>query len=155
MSDSANILSLFTNKLESKRECSGCTACCEGWLGGEAHGKKFQSGCPCHFKGESGCSIYDARPQFCKTFNCEWLVNNDLPQWMKPNVSGVIVRKMGWGSSIKMPYYEVLEMGKKIDSNVLNWFFAWHIDTGAHIKIMVDGGWSYYGSNDFKKYFLS
>ena len=41
----------------TKRSCDGCTACCEGWLMGEAYGNKFYSGCPCYYKSENGCSI--------------------------------------------------------------------------------------------------
>lgn len=137
----------------TNRACTNCTACCEGWLGGEAYGKRFQSGCPCHFKCETGCSIYDSRPFTCKSFNCEWLLNKDLPEWMKPNLSGVIVVEKNWGSKQDQIYYEVLELGKKLDSVVLNWFFSWHEQTNVCLRIMVDGGWYHYGSKEFKNCF--
>lgn len=86
------------NYLSTMRECNGCTACCEGWLSGEAHGHYFQPGRPCHFKCEGGCSIYEKRPENpCKTFICEWLVNPELPEWMKPSVSKVITMKKNMG----------------------------------------------------------
>lgn len=133
-----------------KRTCSQCTACCEGWLSGEAHSIKFQSGKPCHFKCPDGCSIYNDRPSFCKEFNCEWIQNYNLPEWLKPNISNVIVRKKVFSKAPLLYYFEVLEMGKKIDSVVLNWFFTFYVETGIPLKIMVDGGWFYYGDNKFK-----
>lgn len=137
---------------QRKRKCEGCTACCDGWLAGEALGIKFQSGKPCHFRCEGKCAIYKDRPAICKNFECEWITNLDLPEWMKPNICGVIVTKKGWGPNRMYPYYQVLELGKKIDSVVLNWFFEFSVKGGNDLMIMVDGGWFYYGSKEFREW---
>lgn len=133
-----------------QRECNGCTACCEGWLFGESYNQYFQSGRPCHFKCENGCAIYEKRPENpCKSYNCEWLVNYDLPEWIKPNLSGVIITRREYGD--KKTYLEVLEMGKKIDSTVLNWLFVYHYTTDIPLRVQVNGGWTNFGPKEFLK----
>jgi hypothetical protein len=131
-----------------KRECGGCTACCEGWMHGQSHGEYFQPGRPCHFKCETGCAIYENRPEKpCKTFSCEWLQNYEIPEWMKPNLSGVIITSRDYGENKK--YLEVLEMGKKIDAEVLNWIFLHHYTTDIPIRVQVNRGWYNFGPKDF------
>ena len=129
------------------RDCNGCTACCEGWLSGQVQNKYFQSGRPCHFKCENGCSIYEQRPENpCKTYHCEWLNNPDTPEWMKPNLSKIIITKKQWKNG---EYLEINEMGCKIDPTMLNWMFTYHYSTDIPIRIQVNGGWNSYGPQDF------
>lgn len=129
------------------RDCNGCVACCEGWLTGESHGHYFQPGRPCFFKCESGCSIYEERPQDpCKNFNCEWLCNMEIPEWMKPNLSKVIITRFPWKNGF---YLTITEAGQKIDSVVLNWLFHYHYTTNIPIKVQVSGGWMNYGTKEF------
>lgn len=130
------------------RSCNGCTVCCDGTLFGEAHGKIFQTGRPCHFKCESGCSIYEDRPSICKEYRCAWLDDYDLPEWMKPNLSGVLVTKRFWE---KGEYLEVIEANQKVDSVVLNWFFLHHYTTNIPLRIQVAGGFYNYGPEEFLK----
>ena len=128
-------------------DCKGCSACCEGWLFGEAHGHYFQAGRPCHFKCETGCSIYEKRPESpCKTYNCAWLEDENIPEWMKPNLSGVIITKRQWKNG---DYLEIHETGKKIDAVVLNWLFLYHYTTDIPIRVQVSGGWTNYGTKEF------
>lgn len=129
------------------RECNGCTECCK-WLVAEAHGYYFQPGRPCHFKGESGCTIYKDRPEVCKSYKCEWLVNSEIPEWMKPTLSKVLITKRKWSGG---DYIEVLECGEKIDSVVLNWLFMYHYMTSIPIRIQVDRGWNNYGPLEFRE----
>jgi hypothetical protein len=73
------------------KPCGACTKCCEGWLSGSAYGYEFRPGKPCHFVSKSGCNIYPIRPQDpCKTFKCFWKENIELPDWLRPDQSGVI-----------------------------------------------------------------
>jgi hypothetical protein len=75
----------------SGKPCGACTKCCEGWLTGSAYGYEFKPGKPCHFISRSGCNIYPIRPEDpCKTFKCFWKENFELPDWMRPDQSGVI-----------------------------------------------------------------
>jgi hypothetical protein len=74
------------------RACNGCTKCCDGWLTGKAYGLHFYPGCPCHFKTSKGCMIYLTRPKDpCVSFECEWKRNLSIPEWIKPNLSNVII----------------------------------------------------------------
>jgi hypothetical protein len=130
------------------RSCDGCTACCEGWLWSEAYGKKFWPGRPCHFKGEKGCTIYHDRPvDPCKNFTCAWIKDDYFPAWMKPNLSKVlIVNRHDNGHD----YIELYEMGERLDSRVLSWFFM-EFSAGniKNLKYQIDGGWNYIGDIDF------
>ena len=135
-----------------QRECGGCTACCQGWLSGVAHGREFYPGVPCHFIGCNGCSIYEERPESpCRTYSCEWLKNPDVPEWMKPSESNVILTAREWThpDGSKHAYLNVVEMGKKIDSSVLNWLFRLYLRTQIPMKIQIDGGLNWYGSQEF------
>lgn len=131
------------------RECGDCTQCCQGWLTGVAHGHMFQPGTPCHYKSANGCSIYKDRPKDpCQTFSCAWLTNADfLPEWLKPNVSGVICTWRATESGI--PFLDVVECGRKIDSTVLNWLILEHLKKGQNLRYRVDGGVNFIGQQDF------
>lgn len=74
------------------RECDGCTKCCDGSLSGNAHGHDFYPGKPCYFVIlNKGCTIYEDRPKSpCKAFECLWKLNPEIPDYLKPNLSGVI-----------------------------------------------------------------
>ena len=137
---------------KTKRECGDCTACCEGWLSGVVNDREFYPGMPCHFKGCNGCSIYEDRPESpCKTYSCEWLKNDNVPEWMKPSKSGVIITAKDWThpDGSKQVFLEILEMGKKIDSTVLNWLFRTYLRTQVPMKIQIEGGYNWYGTNEF------
>jgi len=129
-----------------KRSCDGCTACCEGWLTANVHGKYMYSGRPCHFKGQGHCTVYDQRPELCTAFRCEWLVNNDIPEWLKPDLSKVILYRRTVGD---LEYVNVVETGVKIDSTVLNWIVLHALQSGLNIRYQVDGGFNYIGSPEF------
>jgi len=46
--------------------------------------------CP-HCLPGKGCAIYDERPQECRSFNCDWLVEERLgPEW-KPEKSKIVM----------------------------------------------------------------
>jgi hypothetical protein len=78
-------------------------------------------------------------------------MNAEVPEWMKPSKSGVILagkqRKGPDGSS--QTYLEVLEMGKKIDATVLNWLFQLYLRTNVPMKIQIGGGYNWYGTTEF------
>ena len=134
--------------LDISRSCNGCTACCDGWLIGSAHNHKFWPGRKCHFVSEDGCSIYDQRPQDpCQTFKCQWLVDSNFPDWLKPSLSKVIfVQRVIDG----IPYMHAHEAGGKMDSEVLSWFVMGYA-TGKfpNIAYSISGGVNYIGHNDF------
>ncbi len=124
------------------RNCDDCTKCCEGWLWGEAYGHKFWPGRPCHYVSKCGCSIYENRPDSpCKSFMCEWLMNTDIPEWMKPDDAKVIVRKI---TEKDIEYLEFTEAGSRLDVTVLSWIFMNYADGKIkNAKYQIDGGWNY------------
>lgn len=130
------------------RNCDGCTVCCEGWLFGEAHGKHFSPGRPCHFMGHKGCTIYENRPEDpCKVFKCQWLSNDDIPAWMKPDVIKVLITKR---EEKGHSYLQLVELGQRMDPRVLSWFFLEHINGRIiNLKYQIDGGWTFIGTPEF------
>ena len=136
--------------MHTKRKCDGCTSCCDGWLTGKVYEKPFYPGCKCHFVTESGCSIYKKRPKDpCKKFKCEWLINEDIPFWMKPNLSNIIITYEISKSGIK--YMNVLECGTKIESHVISWLIKYCLNKNINLLYKISGGSNYIGSNDFIK----
>jgi hypothetical protein len=96
------------------RPCGDCTACCDGWLIGEAHGKSFGHGKSCPFLLNKICTIYKDRPSTCQKYQCAWS-QHLLPEWMKPNKCGVLVSVENDGAK---QYLKVIEMKAAVDYNV-------------------------------------
>ena len=114
------------------RACDRCTACCEGWLWGNAHGFDFSPNNPCKFLGGKGCSIYDLRPANpCKTFLCHWKENTSIPDWLKPDKSNVIILKRQIGKFI---YLRLVTTGKPPVPRVYDWANEM-AEAGKHIII--------------------
>lgn len=129
-----------------KRQCGECTACCEGTLSGEAYGYKFYTGRPCHFFNKK-CTIYENRPEHpCKNFYCEWLTNDQFPEWMKPNLSKIIVSKH---ETNNIHYYGITEVHEPIKADILNWVIQWSLNNQHNIKYSILGGNNYIGSKEF------
>jgi Fe-S-cluster containining protein len=113
------------------RPCGSCTACCEGWLYGDAFGFEFTIGKPCKFLGGRGCSIYDLRPYSpCQTFLCHWKENTSIPEWLRPDKSNVIILKRQAG---KFFYMRLIATGL-LELKIYEW--AQEMSTkGKHIVI--------------------
>lgn len=133
-----------------KKSCDGCTKCCEGYLSGEAYGKTFFPGKPCHFviPGQ-GCSIYAKRPHDpCVTYQCKWRIDDDLPLWMKPSLIGSIIDERQTAKGV--PYIKIHPAGDaKLDSRVLSWMINYALSNGKNLFWTVDGGPYYIGSPEF------
>lgn len=91
---------------------------------------------------KNGCSIYEQRPEDpCKNFKCEWLNNESIPHWMKPNSINVIIYKR---SENDQEFLEFTEAGSKLDPKVLSWIFMEYAKGNLkNIKYQLDGGWNY------------
>jgi len=137
-------------KINIKRKCGGCTACCDGWLSATIYDKPMYPGCKCHFVTDSGCSIYKKRPKDpCKTFKCVWLINEEIPSWMKPNLSKTIMTYRT--SKLGLSYMDIVECGAKLDSSVLSWVIKYCFNKNINLMYQIDGGKNYIGSSDFVK----
>lgn len=133
-----------------KRGCESCTKCCEGYLSGEAKGKSFYPGKPCHFISiGKGCSIYTTRPNDpCAIFKCEWLINNEIPEWMKPNEINAIITT----SKIKdkeIYYLNVVEAGEPLRSDVLTQLILYTLSNNLNFAWQINGGKNWIGSPEF------
>lgn len=154
------------------RECGTCTACCEGWLSGTVYGHEMYRGKKCHFLGCNGCTIYKDRPEEpCKNFECAWLKDKkgDIPEWMKPELSKVIIKEMeyevemrrtsfGTASYIlenaadlktKSKFWYVSEMGETISGPVLNWLIQYALAHDVPLLYQVAGHREVLGPPDF------
>lgn len=128
------------------RSCGSCTACCEGWLSGEAHGKKFYPGQKCHFLGER-CTIYAKRPHDpCVAFKCGYLADENVPEWMRPDRSGVVMVER---EKDGIRWVEVTECGKPMAAPILNWIVHNLIGKGVNVRYQLSGGWNYFGAREF------
>jgi Fe-S-cluster containining protein len=70
------------------RQCGSCTSCCT-LLEVTAVGKSASEWCK-HCDAGKGCTIYDHRPQMCRSFSCAWLQGHLGDEWF-PETSGMVV----------------------------------------------------------------
>ena len=71
------------------RACGSCTMCCKV-LHIEEFSKPAGKLCASCVAG-GGCAIYAARPQVCRDYECEWLMERSLPVALKPEKVGTIL----------------------------------------------------------------
>lgn len=130
-----------------KRSCGTCSACCEGWLSGQAYGRPFWKGRPCYYLTEGKCSIYGNHPQDpCKSFRCQWLADENIPGWMKPNeIKAIIVQRRRDG----IDYIECVEAGEKLRVEVLSWLVMYALRAKVNLRYFVNGGANVVGSPEF------
>lgn len=70
------------------RQCGSCSACCT-MLEVTAVGKSANEWCK-HCDAGKGCTIYDDRPQMCRSFSCAWLQGHLDDDWF-PEKAGMVV----------------------------------------------------------------
>jgi hypothetical protein len=70
------------------RQCGTCSACCT-LLEVTEVGKSVNEWCSYCDAGK-GCSIYDRRPQMCRSFNCAWLLGHLGDEWY-PGTADMVV----------------------------------------------------------------
>jgi hypothetical protein len=129
------------------RQCGDCTKCCEGWLLGEAYGHKFWAGRPCYFMGKGKCTIYEKRPESpCKSYKCMWLIDENIPEWFKPNEINAI---MSWREKDNIRYIELNEAGETLRSDVLSWTIQYVLNNNLNLLYKIKGGWNKIGQQDF------
>ena len=106
------------------KQCSPCTACCEGWLVADINGVRMEPGLPCVHSTKQGCGIYARRPETpCVSFECGWLQpQHKMPEHMKPSECGAIV-------IFDRPWHDrnvirAVPTGTKIPADTLEWLMA-------------------------------
>ena len=72
--------------------CGSCTACCTHLPipARIVSPAAKPAGEPCPHLCQSGCSIYQQRPDICARFQCAWLANGDWPEEWRPDRSGLL-----------------------------------------------------------------
>ncbi len=71
------------------RSCDGCTMCCKV-MEVVALQKPGQKWCP-HCAIGTGCTIYETRPDECRTFYCGWMVDAGIPDHWAPKQSRMVL----------------------------------------------------------------
>ena len=132
------------------RSCGTCTSCCDGWITGSAYGYDFWRGRPCHFvKKGVGCSIYEDRPEFpCKQFNCNWLIDESIPDWMQPNQSGVLLQ---WKTIDNKKYLVMNEVCDRVSPEVLSWVIQYSIINKFNLNYQINGEFNKIDFNELMK----
>ena len=140
--------------LKRNRKCGPCNQCCTGTLQGDIYGHAMDKGRACHFLGGEGCTIYEKRPTLCKQYECLWLQDDatNIPEWMRPDISKVIITHRNWGNNNENSYLSVAESGQKIDSVILNWVYMHVSKHNICANIEVDGTWYQMGPPEFVEY---
>jgi hypothetical protein len=138
----------------AKRECGSCTKCCEGWLEGEALGHKFYPGKPCHYVTiGKGCNSYALRPKEpCVIYKCGWIGNIDLPDWLKPNQSNVIVN---YATIEDVTFIRLIETGQTLSSKALTWVLKYALSHQINLAWTIDGELHWIGSTEFNLLMLN
>ena len=75
------------------RSCGTCDMCCNGTFSlPEINGHRPEPTKPCYFLNVvSKCTIYEDRPNPCKSYQCLWLADESIPDFMKPeNMGGIL-----------------------------------------------------------------
>jgi hypothetical protein len=131
-----------------KRQCGTCTKCCEGWLTTKVLGHKMYPGKPCHFISISkGCTIYAKRPKDpCVSFNCGWLENTDIPEWMNPNEINAIIK---FDNIQGVNFMSVVEAGETLQSKVLSWLIQYAVNHKLNFIWHINGHSNWIGSPEF------
>jgi len=133
------------------RPCGDCAACCQGWLTTHALGHDIYLGHPCPYTDGHGCTVHADRPKDpCKLFFCAWAeAGSELPQWMQPSQSGVIVisNRMSWK---KAPVDILVSSGKDPDVRFLQWFQKRCVSNGKPFVYQQQSQWFGYGPQQFQ-----
>jgi hypothetical protein len=71
------------------KSCGPCTMCCK-LLAVDELQKPMGVLCP-HVVRGAGCGIYETRPHACRTFECVWLMDPEMPHRFRPDQTKVVL----------------------------------------------------------------
>lgn len=142
------------------RKCDGCTECCKGyfypnvgegwWTKNPSDGKPVPFTIngqkvafkPCPLVSNTGCLVHETKPETpCKSYECGWLKNTNIPEEFKPSNSKVIITekiKIQHDGS-KNVFWDVTECGQKIDAEILNWILIYCEKNNIPLKYRING----------------
>ena len=73
----------------TSRACDGCSLCCTLLAIPELQ-KAMYVRCR-HAVDRQGCGIYERRPAVCRAFDCLWLQEPGVPDYWRPDQSGMVL----------------------------------------------------------------
>lgn len=76
-----------------------------------------------------------------------WLVDPDIPEWMKPDKVNAIIEMRVTKEGI--PYINVLEAGQTLSAKVLSWIFEYAIKNSMNLCWEIEKGKNLIGSKEF------
>ena len=124
-----------STRVTQARSCGTCTKCCEGWLPTTVYGQEIKIGSPCRYvQDEVGCSIYQERPfNPCVKFQCAWLQDETIPDWVRPKESGVIaVVRDALNPATRTKWLYVYPSGSPVSDDYRAWAKMYAKQHGLH-----------------------
>jgi len=133
------------------KQCGTCTKCCDGTtsVGGDIFGHIYGNGKPCHFLNltEKKCGIYKDRPNDpCKTYQCMWLKYEDVPLWMKPEYSNIIVSSYSFKGR---DFLILTAMGKDYSAKYLSYVINYAKNNSIPLMYEIGQGIVFLNEPDF------
>ena len=104
--------------MRERDACGRCHVCCDA-PSVEAFDKPCWKLCQHARKGRFGaCSIYEDRPEECRTFSCAWLDNHDMPDEFRPDRCGImLVGRPGTGKTTVQVWEDWTQLeGSRLES---------------------------------------
>ena len=74
---------------ERAKSCGPCGQCCKVFAVEEL-AKPMGVMCG-HFRAGAGCGIYETRPHACRSFECVWLMDPEMPHRFRPDQTKVVL----------------------------------------------------------------
>lgn len=71
------------------KTCGPCTLCCKVMAVDEL-AKPGGVTCP-HVRAGKGCGVYETRPTACRSFECVWLMDPEMPHRFRPDQTKVVL----------------------------------------------------------------
>jgi len=137
------------------RSCEGCTKCCSGALTAtikirsSATEHEMKPGTPCVFvQIGKGCGVYDERPDDpCRDFRCQYLVDEMVPEEMKPSRSNIILTVEEALPNVE--YIIANEAGGVLEGENLKWVSSLYDNYAVNAAWKVDGKMYFQGDATF------
>jgi len=137
---------------QKPRPCGECSLCCDGWVKTRVLGHDIDLAKPCPFSSGQNCTIHEKRPDDpCREFFCGWAEpESDLPEWLQPHQSGVIIlsgRAMWSGRPVDV----LVSAGKDPDDKTLDWFHEYSIANMRPFIYQREEQWYAFGPEAFQR----
>ena len=109
----------------------------------------MKPGSPCVFvQIGKGCGVYDERPDDpCKTFRCQYLIDEMVPEEMKPSRSNIILTVEEVLPNVE--YIIAHEAGGVLEGDNLKWVASLYDNYAVNASWKVDGKFYFQGDAIF------